>query len=571
MSQLVLQVDSIRNDTSRIAARNWLLLGLLLALGATCRWWGYSSLGLTHFDEGPYAISGMWPWAPPEIRLYPKQVLYSPPLYFLLVSFSYWIYGAPADTPAIVVNLVFGTATIFLVWWIVRRWLGDDAALAGASLVAFSDYFVTNARVALTDTVFGFLFLLSLGLVAHASEKRSLVWSFVAGIAVGLAWNTKYHGWLPLLTALLVPAMAYVKLESPRFKQLLICWLIMCAVAVACYLPWAFYIQAQPGGYLALSKYQRTFLSIQWLPNLWRQIRMQIYLDGWLTRVAPAGAALFALLLHPERWKGHRWAIVALVTSLLAAGLFVGGVTVTAVAAIVSLPVLFRRAPYLLAGLVLLFLMTPLYHPYARLCLPLLLCASAAAGTAIARLASASLWWHRLSGARIAVAIGLSVAVILFSAIWVIPKKTVNTWMATDSGRRAVETMSQRLPTDSIVFVHGAPEIAFYFQTHGIKTIPIDSPIDRPENTRYFRQGLLRHFLVTSIYSRWEPKSRELLQSLDGSLPLKGAYPLQPSDVRLLDDFDPSGAYAFRSHPTSAYTLQLYDLDSWIATEFPNP
>ena len=57
----------------------------LILVGATLRLWRVSELGLVHFDEGVYAISGLWETAPSEeTRIYPKQILFSPPLFFSL-------------------------------------------------------------------------------------------------------------------------------------------------------------------------------------------------------------------------------------------------------------------------------------------------------------------------------------------------------------------------------------------------------------------------------------------------------------------------------------------------------
>ena len=59
------------------------LLGSCILLGIAFRIWGFFELGLIHFDEGVYAISGKYMvYALNEMQLYPKQALFSPPLFF---------------------------------------------------------------------------------------------------------------------------------------------------------------------------------------------------------------------------------------------------------------------------------------------------------------------------------------------------------------------------------------------------------------------------------------------------------------------------------------------------------
>ncbi len=546
------------------------LPGAVLLAGAGLRLYRLTHLGLVHFDEGVYALSGFWaitPWK--AMHLYPKQIFFSPPLFISLVGISYWLRGMASDTAVILVNVVVGTATIALAWWFARCWFGAGAGIAVAILVALSNYHIAFSRAALTDTVFGFVFLLSVAAITVALEKGSLGWAVVAGLASGAAWNTKYHGWLPVAVALVVLLFlaGFGRLERPTSKRLFLCWVILAGVAAASYLPWAMYIQMHPGGYLAFAAYQRKFLSRHWLQDLLQQVEMQWYFDGWLSRVSPAGAYLVALVAGKGprllAWK-RCWPAIAL---LLASGLVLGGSGTTAILAILAVPILLRRGGYaswlLVGSLSLLFLLLPAYRPYSRLFLPLLLCMQVAAGVAISETSWAgeaqeparpsgrvkTLTWVVAGAVAVSwIALGLRLGFRL----------TPRTWMDTDSVRQAVAAMTRQLPERSVVFVHGAPEVAFYFRRASYEAILIDYPIDHPEVQQRFHPGGPKHFLVTAIYSQREPMSHASLKRLGDRLELLGAFPIQPSDVRLLDDFSPRGALQYLLHPTAEYDLHLY-------------
>ena len=122
-------------------------------------------------------------------------------MFFSLVGLAYYVFGGPSDIAAILINTILGTLTVGLVWWVGRSWFGPQTGIAAAALLAFSEYHIGLSRTALTDVAFGFFFLLALACVVVAFQRQSIGLSIVAGLMVGLAWNTKYHGWFALLIA----------------------------------------------------------------------------------------------------------------------------------------------------------------------------------------------------------------------------------------------------------------------------------------------------------------------------------------------------------------------------------
>ena len=549
-------------------AEPWIITAIIL-LGTAVRVWRLSDLGLIHFDEGVYALSGLWSVTPVgEQQFYPKQILFSPPLFPILVGIAYWIQGQASDSAVVLVNVLIGSTTIALVWWFTRRWFGAAAAISAAALVALSDFHTANSRTGLTDVTFAFLFLSSLASIAVALERRSFVWSILAGFSVGATWNTKYHGWLPLIIALPALLVLAAKGGRDRFatKRPLTCWLIITVVALICYLPWVFFVELHHGGYLALMTYQRKFLSSNWLQNLWQQAEMQWYMDGWMSRVSPAIAYLLAFTITGAERKLTRISLNAAAMILL--GCILGGIGVAAVLAVLTVPVLVRHGTYyswiLLFSMAILLILIPFYRPYSRLVMPLVLCVCVAAGVGISwlvtRAAADSASPSFGLGQRVEplLAIGFALLVVLVPFLGIRP--TPRIWVATDSVRRAVATMLGILPKESTVLVHGAPEVAFYFRRAARKVIPIDYPVDHPSVSNQLGLDGGKCYLVTGIYSQREPRSRASLRRF-AAQDMAGVFSIEPNEIRLLDDFTPSKALHYRLHPNKEYDLRLYRFD----------
>ena len=361
----------------------------LCLIGIVIWAWRLPELGIIHFDEGVYLISGKWSVVP-GATFYPLQTQFSPPLYIILIGFSYWLSGGPSDTAAILVNIIFGVASILLLWWITRRWFGRGAAIASAVLLTLSEFHISYSRMALTDVLFGFFFLLSLALIALTLERGSFRWAIVSGLVVGATLNTKYHGYFPIIIGFAVLIGVFIldrRQERAYWTRRIICWMIIVAVAVLCYLPWFLYVENQPGGYLALLRYQRLFLDPHWLSNLLWQAKNLLFFEGWLSRISPFVAYLLTLVVLQSK-RQINWIVVLLVgIILLALGLSLGGITLVVLASLIAVPHMLKKNLYfsltILGSLGFLTLMTPLYTPYPRLLLPWILCLFIAGGVGI--------------------------------------------------------------------------------------------------------------------------------------------------------------------------------------------
>lgn len=530
-----------------------LLVLAATGIGLVLRAWHFEFAALTHFDEGVYAFTGLGLSDPSQpARLFPDQQKFSPPLYFSLVALGNALGISPTRSP-LFINLVVGTLTIPVLWGVARRWYGAVAAVMAAMLLALSEFHIILSRSAMTDATFALTFIVALAAVLLAIERGTWRSAVVAGLAVGLAWNTKYHGWF----ALVIGAMAIAgrwKLQragTPWLRRALSLWLVMVAVAVLCYLPWALFIQRQPGASAGWASYFATMLRIDWFGNLWQHVRMQAYMEGpWSRASVPVAWVAGAVV---ARRLGRRLAPSWVGVALAGAALLVGGAGVALLLSIAALGLAWRRgmmgADWIMGSLVVLWLvMAPVYHPYARLIMPFTIATMILAGAFLVR-----------AGAQGEVAVrdgmgewaGLiaAAAVALFTARMPDPSSP---WRRATGLPEAAEALDNDLPPGAPVNVMGEPALAFYLHMLG-----------HPSFRRTTMAGLdsltSERYLVTSIYLRRAPVMQKGMAERREQFAFIKRIPLAvPSDLRVLDDFRPDSARRWITRPDSTYDLILW-------------
>ena len=179
----------------QVSRSEWFAIAGIVLVGMGLRLASLDSLAVEHFDEGVYA-SNVW-FGPREDFQYPNQHLYAPPLVPFLIETIFQIFG-PSNLGAMAVSLTAGCLTVPLVWWVGRRWFDPLAGLIAAALCVTSSLHILLSRTCLVDALLGFWLLLAVWLITEAFERKSILWAIAGGIATGLAWWTKYNGWLPL-------------------------------------------------------------------------------------------------------------------------------------------------------------------------------------------------------------------------------------------------------------------------------------------------------------------------------------------------------------------------------------
>ena len=170
----------------------WTLVALLFIAGVLLRCWQPSHLAVEHFDEGVYASNLYSPGG-----AYPFRHLYAPPLWPGLLEWALILSGG-ATASVMAVNLVAGSLMIPSLWWVGRQWFGPLAGIAAATLCALSQMHVLYSRTALTDVLLCLWMVWGVYWAWRAILTGRPAAVLLAAMFAGLAWWTKYNGWLTL-------------------------------------------------------------------------------------------------------------------------------------------------------------------------------------------------------------------------------------------------------------------------------------------------------------------------------------------------------------------------------------
>ncbi len=476
---------------------------LILALvGAGLRLWNPGRLGLNHFDEGIYALAGAWSLNPGGLAaIDPGLIPYAPPGFPFLVGCAYWLLG-PSDLAAISVSIALGTGTVVLVWLVGRDLFGSTVGVLAASIAAFSGPHIAFSRMALVDVSFTAVWLIAIWAGARFLQKPGGLRAFVLGIAVGLSMLFKYSGWVAGAIVVLAASAQTIWAGRSQRSRLVSVWawgMLAAGIALLVYAPWLWFVQKH-GGYSALLAHQRSYLgpTSAWPHHLLAQQVQQASLNGGVWRAVLASLAT----------TGSYWYLRPGLPGL--PGLPIPGARVTGVILIslfpVSEPALaaplavaslawFKRerlepsgAGYLLIAWLALAALTPFYHPYARLWLPV----------AVLEWLVVAVWLesfltcipsHRVENVRMPAPSRFSIimtCLLLASAAGaqiVVLRGTHSVLEPTDSLRIASGAASQLLPRNgSRVTFLGRPSILYYLALAGVN-------LDRKANLQGFEQS----------------------------------------------------------------------------------
>ncbi len=539
--------------SSRITLAEWAVVATVVVAALVARLWAFGATGIGHFDEGVYVISALGVAQEPH-DLFPNQIVFSPPFYFTAVGAAIWLFGGAADHVAVMVNVVIGAATVAAIWWVGRSWFGPRAGVVAAVLLALSGSHILLSRVVLTDAAFSLWFLLSIGAIVLAVDRRDFRLAVLAGMVTGLAWNTKYHGWFALLiTGVALAPTLWSEWRSGGWRKALAVWGVASVVAILLYLPWAAYMRGYSGGYGGIVSYYTAMLRVDWLGNVGRHMGQQAFMEGMLSRAAPLAALGAGWLVDTRRAAGS-YRLVLVAAALGIGGLLIGQSGVAALLAIAAIPMLLRefqsyRSRVLICWMGLWLVAAPIYHPYARLILPFTIATFLVSGWVIDRAIG-----HTFARGRAAAALALAGAVLVAILGTTLRSDPGNPWHQSRDVAQAAETIAAQTGQDETIYVVGEPPLVHYLRVAG-RTAPSRTNLaDLDTLTK-------PAYLVTGVYTQRAPNLRERVEGLRGRLMPIAVLRFTPNDLRLLDDLRPDRARAFRQARDSTFDMTLYRVE----------
>ena len=116
---------------------------------------------------------------------------YLGPIYYYLTLPFVWIWGLDPVGPAYFVSLL-GIATVYLVYLFGRRYLNETIGLIAAFLYSFAPLIVRYSRSSWNPNPLPFFTLAGLMLLYEGVKQKKLLFSFFAGVGLGVAWQLHY-------------------------------------------------------------------------------------------------------------------------------------------------------------------------------------------------------------------------------------------------------------------------------------------------------------------------------------------------------------------------------------------
>lgn len=405
--------ESVRTETVRAGAGQSAVpprsvwrrrVGLILFAIALTKLGTAATAVIEHFDEGVYA-SNFW-FGPREGGTYPARWFYAPPFLAWVIENLFLIAG-PSNFAAILPSAFCGLMTVLLSAIAAKRWSDPVAGWVAISLGMLSGYQTTFAQTALTDVPLGMWWVISLVAIHQGCTSGKVWWGIIGGVACAAGWWTKYNGWMPLGIALGGLIVAGVLSSSWRDKKAWITVGLAVVTAVAIWSPYYLSLESV-GGYGAINENHRGYIvgPAGWPKSLVQQWRNFERLNGFAWGMCEViGGWLLAVGLTVERsfrseanggesgesgvkfpW-GLFAAAVGGMTGILALAVAIVGAWVPmfvfAISGLMNFLGDVRKGrasrdevlgkSILGVWFVGMFLATPLYTPYARLMVPLVI------------------------------------------------------------------------------------------------------------------------------------------------------------------------------------------------------
>ena len=520
------------------------------------RAWFPGRIAVEHFDEGVYAAN-YFALEHLEFR-YPDQHLYAPPLFPEILDWTLIVAGGNPQA-VIWVNIVFGTGLAVAIGWLTRLIAGEIAAGAALLLAAFNDFLIEYSRAVLTDTPVCFFMVFAVGTGLVAIRDRHTPALFGAAIFTAVAWWTKYNGWLPL--AITGAGLGgWIVFHRPPIKEIIpriAIWLLIAALAFLLWTPCLWQLQ-RFGGYSAVAENHAGYVVgwRGWAESLIHQFEVQQFFSipyaslGYVLSALVAGW-LAQRLNVPGDKRFLLWITVACCLVILNGILGMLLMVILAVSGMISLRM--KSAPAgdaitqslnwwtLLAWIIGMFVATPMYRPYPRLILPLLISLIIAASIGVQQLVlilSTDKWNNRRPGRWIAgLSCTMAVLTIVFFQRLPYPQRTVFRDLAGKvlSHIENDADAPPQSPLGAIIYVLGEPGMFYHLASR--QSGDFSFVANPSSNLGMLQPGATPPGIPTYLLAGPHAKAEieELRQHLD-QVELIAHYDYEASNLVLLDE-----------------------------------
>lgn len=283
------------------------LVAGFFVLGLLLRSWHLEREAVEHFDEGIYS-SVLWHDGVAGVP-YPAREFYAPPMLSGMIEFFSIVPGVSRFSPFLP-SLLFGSLSILVFWRMARAWFGVAAGIFVAAVVSMSDFHILYSRMALTDVTCLFWVASSVYVGTLAVSGSSFRMAILSGAACGLAWWTKYTGWLPLAILLSGTTLWWIWRGRKTISAIRVLSILAAIVvsAFGTFAPWLWRLQAV-GGYMAVTRNHAGYMQSLsedsatvevWTEHLGQQLASQFWHDG-MSGAISLGIGMLAAAWF--RWK----------------------------------------------------------------------------------------------------------------------------------------------------------------------------------------------------------------------------------------------------------------------------
>lgn len=148
--------------------------------------------------------------------------MYLGPLYYYMMAPAMLISGLSPVAPAVVIALL-GTLTVWLTWFVGRKWFSRSAGLIAALLYAVSPVAIIYSRSSWNPNPMPFFALLCVWGIYEVWQSKKYFWLPIIGVSFAFALQMHYLGLLliPVLGLFwLLTLLSINKSKDPKSKQI---------------------------------------------------------------------------------------------------------------------------------------------------------------------------------------------------------------------------------------------------------------------------------------------------------------------------------------------------------------